>query len=36
LHLFGSLVSYDHEVGEDAGVGGTHVVGEKADVGGGG
>jgi hypothetical protein len=35
-HLFGSLVSCDHEVGEDAGVGVAHGVGEKADVGGGG
>jgi hypothetical protein len=35
-HLFGSLVSCDHEVGDDAGVGGAHGVGEEADVGGGG
>jgi hypothetical protein len=30
------LVSCDHEVGEEAGVGGTHGVGEEADMGGGG
>ena len=35
-HLFGSLVSCDHEVGENADVGGAHGVGEEADVGGGG
>jgi hypothetical protein len=30
------LVSCNYEVGEDAGVGGTHGVGEEADVGGAG
>ena len=29
------MVSCDHEVGEDADVGGAHGVGEEADVGGG-
>jgi hypothetical protein len=28
--------SCDHEVGEEAGMGGTHGVGDVADVGGGG
>jgi hypothetical protein len=35
-YLFGSLVSCNHEVGEDASVGGTHGVGEEADVEGAG
>ena len=29
-------LSCDHEVGEEAGVGGAHEVGDVADVGGGG
>ena len=34
-HLFGSLVSCNHEDGMDAGMGGDHGVGEETDVGGG-
>ena len=34
--LVGPYASCDHEVGEEAGVGGAHEVGDDAGVGGGG